>query len=492
MLNYFQSAGDWVALIVLFGLCIFVHELGHFLAARYFGMVVETFSLGFGPAIWKKKVNGTTYKIAWFPLGGYVALPQLDPSGMEGLQGSTEGEAEKLPYVHPWKRIVVCVAGPLGNVLFAIILALIVYSWPVLPENTSVPGTVIGSIDTNSPAYSAGVKVGDEVAAVNGKQVRTWYEFNIETTLAGGKSNKVELTLRSADGERTVEVPLRIEKMGGRFVAGIHRGETCIVTAVEPGGAAEAAGLLTNDIVHAVDGVPVGGVEHFIDMIRTKADKKVLLLVERSNSKMELAVTPRFNEKYDRAMIGVGVGSLEQAVLPWMEYRNPWDQIRNDAKGIFRLLKALVTPREAGHAAGGMGGFIMIVVALWKSIQISWVSGIGFLRFLNINLAMLNLLPIPVLDGGNIIFFLWEWITGRRVNPRVQSVLVNTMAALLIAAMVWISVRDVFRLRDMMPMLRNSPGVEATTNALPGGVTNPVSIGGTEAVSPEPAVTNVP
>ena len=156
-----------------------------------------------------------------------------------------------------------------------------------------------------------------------------------------------------------------------------------------------------------------------------------------------------------------------------MMYRRPLDQIRNDAAAIVRILKALVTPREARQAAGALGGPIMILTALWFSIQTSMLNAIGFLRFLNINLAILNLLPFPVLDGGHILFCAWEAVTRRKVHPRFVNVLVNVFAVLLIGVMLWISYRD---LRQLVP--RFIPGMggdggaqeEVVTNAPPGDV----------------------
>jgi regulator of sigma E protease len=473
MTQFVQGAGDWIALIVLLGLSIFVHELGHFLAARRFGMIVDTFSIGFGPAIWKRKVGDTTYKIGCLPLGGYVALPQLDPSGMSKVQGGADKESRELPFVSPWKRIAVCAAGPFGNVILAVVLAWIVYLGPEVPQDTSMPGTMIGSVETNSAAYAAGVRPGDEIAAVNGRPVRTWHDFSVECVLGGGPSNQVVLTLRSPAGRRDVTVPTEKTEIGIQAVKGVERGATCVMDYVVPGGNAEKAGLRRGDTVKTVDGTAVVGVDHFIRLINGRAGTEVEVAVEREGELMTFAVTPRHDAALGRDVIGVRLGSLEQATLPWMVHREPWAQIRYDAMGIFRLLGALVTPREAKQATEGLGGIVMIVATLWMSIQVSWMNGIGFLRFLNVNLALLNFLPIPVLDGGHIMFFLWEGITKRRVHPRVVSILVNTMAVLLIAAVLFLNLRDVVRLNQWMPLLRKPPPAEAVVTNAPPSTTNP-------------------
>jgi regulator of sigma E protease len=132
--------------------------------------------------------------------------------------------------------------------------------------------------------------------------------------------------------------------------------------------------------------------------------------------------------------------------LPWMRHKNPWAQIKSDATEILRILKALVTPRESKQAAAALGGPVMILTFLWLSIKVSIFNAVGFLRFLNVNLAILNMLPIPVLDGGHIVFSIWEGLTRKRVPPKFVNALTNVFATLLIGAFVLITFRDVVRL----------------------------------------------
>jgi len=161
-------AGAAIAVLLLFGFTIFIHELGHFLAARLCGLVVDTFSLGFGPAIWKRRIQGTEYKICWIPLGGYVALPQLDPTGMQTIQGG--GDEPPLRNLEPaawWKRIIVSVCGPLGNVVFGFVLALVIWAVPPkVEDDMKFPGAVVGVVEAGSPAQAAGFRIGDRILTV--------------------------------------------------------------------------------------------------------------------------------------------------------------------------------------------------------------------------------------------------------------------------------------------------------------------------------------
>lgn len=455
-----KTVADVLVLVVLFGISIFVHELGHFLVALRCGLVVETFSIGFGPALWKKRVKGVLYKIGCIPIGGYVALPQLDPSAMEAVQGKrgagagddTKAQADpgesggsrpSLPPVAPWKKILVSVSGAAGNVLLAVLLAWIVYLSPESGQQDA--GTTVGYVATNSPAYAAGLRPGDEITAVGDKPVSTWQEFGVECLLSVGASNDVMLTARSDGQLKTVRVPMEENHMGIQAVAGVQQAMDCVVGKVLKGGSADQAGLQLHDIIRTCDGVPVLGARHFIDLVADRAGEPLELVVERDGEQARYTVVPRYDDRLDRALIGVEV-SNGMTVMPWMQYKRPLAQLRNDAMQIVRILRALVTPRTAGRAAEGLGGPVMIIMMLWASIKISLINAVGFLRFLNVNLAILNLLPIPVLDGGHIMFALWEAVTRRRVNPRLVNLLINIFAALFILALLCLTRMDVLRL----------------------------------------------
>ncbi len=488
MISFVHNAADVLVLVLLFGVTIFVHELCHFLVALRLGLVVETFSLGFGPALWQTRRNGIVYKIGWIPFGGYVALPQLDPASMDKIQGASRtgkgaggaGGAEEarapLPFVSPWRRIAVSVAGVIGNLVLGIVLAWVVY---FSPEPAPVErAAVVGHVATDSAAYKAGLRPADCVLAINGKQVGSWHDFVVECAIQAGQTQSVQVLVRSANGrERTLDMPTSKGGMDESTVPGLTPYGLSVVGSVLPDGSAAAAGVRAGDTIISLDGVPVCGVEHFIELIAGRTDRATPLCVLRAGRKVELTVTPRLNAALGRAVIGVELSSGEIMALPWMRHRKPMDQIRGDAREIMRILKALVTPRESRQAAKALGGPIMIVTFLWLSIKVSIFNAVGFLRFLNINLAILNLLPFPVLDGGHILFALWEGITRRRIHPRVVNVLVNVFATLLIGTFLLLTFRDVRRLPRMFRGLRggNEPAV-ATNNAALLPVTNNAAV----------------
>jgi regulator of sigma E protease len=424
--------------LFLFGITVFVHEFGHFIVARRCGLVVKTFSIGFGHAVFKWEKDGILYKIGWIPFGGYVSLPQLDPEGMEKIQG--DGTQEIFPEVSPWKKIAVAVSGPFGNIVLAVLLALAVWLIPGDEAGTQI-SPVIGSIETNSAAYAAGLRQGDEILTVNGTAIRNWYDFMVETLLKN--SDTVALDVLRSGAEQQLNIPVVKGDEGVRTIEGVEPAIPCLFGAVTDGSPADLAGVQSGDTALTFNNVPVLGWEHFTELVQAvEPGVPAALTVERKGETIALSIVPEHNEEYDRIMIGVQLGG---SGLPWMLYRNPVDQLKYDALAIVRVLKALVTPAEAKQAAGGLGGPIAIFSMLTMSIKMGLVNTLGLIRFLNVNLAVLNLLPIPVLDGGHIVFALWHGITRRKVNVKIQTVLINFFAILLIGAMLLLSFNDIDR-----------------------------------------------
>ncbi len=426
------------AALFLFGVTVFVHEFGHFIVARRCGLVVKTFSIGFGRAIVQWEKDGIIYKIGWIPFGGYVSLPQLDPEGMEKIQG--DASAENYPEISPWKKIAVAVSGPLGNIALAVLLALAIWLIPGNDAGTQIR-PIIGSIETNSAAYAAGLRQGDEITTINGATIKNWYDFTVEALLKN--SDTVALDLRNAGVERHLDIPVVKGDDGVRIIEGIEPAIPCLFGSVTKDSPADRAGIKSGDMALEFNGVAILGWEHFTELVQaTKPGIPAALAVERKGETLALSIVPEYNEQYKRIMVGVQLGG---SGLPWMLYRNPVDQIKYDALAIVRVLKALVTPAEAKQAAGGLGGPIAIFTMLTMSIKMGLVNTLGLIRFLNINLAVLNLLPIPVLDGGHIVFSLWHGITRRKVNVKIQTALVNFFAVLLIGAILIISFNDIDR-----------------------------------------------
>jgi regulator of sigma E protease len=485
--------GAYVVLVValLFGLSIFVHEFGHYLAARLCGLVVETFSIGFGPALWKRKVNGITYKIGCIPVGGYVSLPQLDPSGMKTIQGAPDSEGEpsvklaetatdasasgSLPAVAPWKKIVVSLAGAAGNILFAGLLAWIVFAFRgTLPLNEN--STQIGDVLTTSPAYAQGLRPGDTILAVNGSRVTTWQEIMQMAAL----HDQVTFRVRPPDGgaERELTLtPVPDPVFGIPTLVGVEAGRVCQVNQVVEGSTADLAGIRPGDIIRTFDGSRIATGNQLIERVQAAEGRAAEITLLRDRELIELTVTPIRDEAVGIIRIGIVFDQRSADLMIETLTLTPFAQLKYDATAIVRILKALVTPRQAGKAARGMGGFVSIFAAFWIYTQAGILIALGFTRFLNVNLAILNLMPIPVLDGGHVVFSIWEWVTGRPIHEKVIGWLVNIFATLLILAMVLLTWQDISRwgrihrevkaARATAAMETNAPAGEAGTNAAP-------------------------
>jgi regulator of sigma E protease len=437
---------DVVILVLFFSFAVFIHEFGHFIAALKLGFKVKVFSIGFGPALFKWERNGIVYKFSVVPFGGYVALPQLDPAGMEKIQGENEdGEEEQIEDIAAWKKIIVAVAGPLGNIIFAVILSFIIYWLPTKGLDEKSNDCVIGYIDEGTPVSDVGIATGDVILEVNGEKIKNWYDISMISLLS--QSTTAVVKVNSEGVIKEFDVPLTKTDMGEYLLVGLAPEAACVIGEVMEGGSAAEAGLQVGDIIQSFNHIVVGDGNIFIEMVAERPAMETDIVIIRNGKDMNFKVTPKMNESLGRAVIGISIGTFGSQPMPWMMYKKPSDQLKGDAGSILRILRALVTPKESGKAAKGLGGPVMIFVTLWFAIQESFLNAIGFLRFLNTNLAILNLLPIPVLDGGHIVFALYEIIFRRKPSPKFVNILVNFFAILLIFAFIILTFRDTFRMK---------------------------------------------
>lgn len=448
-------------ILLLFGLTIFSHELGHFLVARWCGLIVDVFSIGFGPALWKKKIGSVTYKIGVFPFGGYVALPQMDPSSNEKPAETDEKtEPREIPPVAPWKKILVAAAGVVGNMIFAVILAYIVF-FVGKPSEPRERNCVVGYVDVESTAYAAGIRVGDEIKAVGGEPVANWNDFMMLSALR----KEVVVTVSSGDTLRQVTLPT-VQESGLNMVPGMSWVNYCAVAGVVPGSSAEKAGLKPGDVMTEFNGQKLFSRQQLIKLVDQFRNQEVPALIRRSDRVVEVKVTPAYNEKEKRALIGIIFNTLD-VDFDQVSHPRVGDQIRSHASAIGRFLRALMTPKEARAASQAAGGPVAIFVMYWLAVKSSLMIAVWFTGFLNVNLAVLNILPLPVLDGGHIVLSVWECITRKPVSAKIVTWTWNLFATLLIAVFLLLTYRDVVRL--ILPLFthRTPVAAEAVTNAPP-------------------------
>ena len=450
--------------ILLLGASIFVHELGHFMVARWCGMIIDTFSIGFGQAIWKKKVGDVTYKIGWIPFGGYVALPQMDPT----LDAKAEKETQEraLPPVSPWKRIAVAVAGATGNVIFGAILALIVFlvGRPAAPHETD---SVIGYVEkTNGTAYATGTRCGDKIISVNGVAVANWNEI----AAVCATSTVANLQLSSPEGvAKSAQSTLTNGLFGKMQMIDLVPQQYCTVAKTMPGSAAEGAKLRRGDRVIECEGQRLYGRPQLTDIVSAHAGQPVTIKYVRDGQTLSATLTPKFNKEEHRALIGIHYTDYRFDVdLQKKIYPRPGAQLSEHASMIFLVLHSLVTPGSAGKTAELIGGPLEIIVEYWLMIQSSFMLALWFTCFLNINLAIINLLPIPVFDGGHVVFALWEVVTRRPVHRKVANALMNFFVILILCLAAFLTYRDI--VRNWFPNFhpgKTAAPAPAITNAAP-------------------------
>ena len=458
------TAGAVAAVVLLFSLAIFIHEFGHYLAARILGMKVDAFSIGFGPAIWKKKIGGIEYKISWFLFGGYVALPQLDPAGMDKIQGknskkdggesggakdaSGEETPPPLPDAPPWKRIIVAAAGPFGNVVLAAVIACIL---PFTSAEFGMAGATAGSVLAGSPADKAGIFPGDRIISIGGEPVSSFNDIRNQIAFAGASKTEIEF-------ERAARVTVAVSTNAVKVAA--DGGGDAVETVLAPiltDAAAEPSAQTSHPSPAPARSVRRAGdstVSSFFASGRNvEFDGDLFPVPEWNGADLNLSFELAEGEsRIAKTQIvplavpgggsAIGILSVASKAPMWMGYRNPAKQLAWDCKNILLVLKKLVTPKSAGNTAKAVSGPVGIGRVLYKTVRKDFWGALGFLRFLCINLALLNLLPIPVLDGGHIVFALFEAVTRRKPNRKIVEWTTAAFAFLVIGLMLLLVFTD--------------------------------------------------
>jgi regulator of sigma E protease len=544
--------------VLLFNLLIVVHEVGHFLAAKWRGLVIEGFGIWFGKPLWQKKIGGVNYSLGSIPAGGFVKLPQLMDSAIEG---ESEFAGRELPRLKPFDKIIVAFAGPLFSFGLACVFA--VFVWIVgRPVAEGERTTTIGFVAPGSPAETAGLKAGDIIRKIDGYDITRWggqSEGSVTWRIVGSENPTVKLEIQRGREVKTFEATPQIEKTKwyqrrGLRLIGLSPMNHPMVAKTEPGSAAEKAGFLPNDVltrvggepiyddssisywakahpsqpvvitvergkksadgtvpavdltfepsgflvssvfpespaaqagllagdrVLAVDGQPVSFAENFIQIIWAHEGKPVTLTVERAAGKKTLTVTPEIPiEGGEKPSIGIALARGDGLVFDEHGklspiHPSPAEQVGEATGMIIETFKKISPTSKSNIGVQHMGGPVMMMrvyYLLFESPQ-GWRLVLWFSVVINVNLALMNMLPVPPLDGSHITLALVEIIRRRPPGARTQKIVEYVQLAgtvLVIGFMLFVTMFDVQDLfgGKKSPAMRFKPraaAVEAST-----------------------------
>ena len=513
ILGFFKFVGILLMVVMVFNLLIIVHEWGHFLAARWRGLMVDRFQIWFGKPIWKKKINGVQYGLGSIPAGGFVSLPQMAPMGaIEGRsldddEEKTEGDSDSadetsdsedkeidprdLPPITALDKIIVAFAGPLFSFLLAVVFAFIVWSpWVGKPVAQMSQTTTIGYVATSeveedkSPGQLGGFQAGDTIISVDGKKIIRFHGMidSVDWNFITSTEAQVPVVVnRPGEGEITLYLKKDIEAANAakpgekkswwrRTLAaifnrsslpgtGLRGQENPMIAGVKENGPASEAGLQKNDIVLSVDGIPVPSRFFFSDYIDENPGKELEIEVQRGGDEVgegeKIAVrltarkaddipeglSPELKEAYANKLLA-GM-EWDDFGVSKIEHPSPIEQVTDGFRVIVSTLKAVVskgTGVNAGHLSGPVG-IMRLYYRLFQHPD-GWRMVLWFSVILNINLAILNMLPLPVLDGGHITMALIEGVTRKPINFRVLEVVQTACVILLLGFMAFVTLKD--------------------------------------------------
>jgi regulator of sigma E protease len=444
-------------IVLFFGGSIFVHELGHFLAARRRGVHVSRFSIGFGPKMfgWEGK-DGVEYRVSWLPLGGYVALPQL--ADMPAIEGEGEMDTRQLPPVSYSTRILVFVAGATFNLIFAFLLATVI--WLVGQPTTSDQATtrigyVVNDLENAagervpSPAKEAGLRIGDTIREIDGSQVDDWQDLLQTLVTSAGRTEegrRYNVFTIERDGELQ-DITIYPQLAGDEEIrkVGIIAAYELIVHAVEPESAGAQLGLQSGDRLLAMDDTRILNIQTYADHLAAYQNREIAVHILRGDENLVLTLPARPDVEQP-ADLGLNLTTDSKLVYP-----TPFKQFGDHVGMTFRTLGSLINP-QSDIGISKLSGPVGIIRVFHMAAQADIRLVLWFTILVNINLAIFNLLPIPVLDGGHMLFATISRLRGRALPANFIMTTQSVFMMLLLTMILYVSFFDVRRLvRDNTP-----------------------------------------
>lgn len=442
-----------LALIVTLGILVTIHEYGHFWVARRCGVKVLRFSVGFGKVLfsWHDK-QGTEFAIAAIPLGGYVKM--LDEREGEVPEDQLDQAFNRKTV---WQRMAVVSAGPIANFLFAIFAY-----WLMFMTGITQVKPLVGDIKPDSVAAESGLQSEQEIIAVNGVEVNSWSDVNYQLIRYLGETGNIELRVKQGP---TYELPVvewladseEPNPLRDLGIAPYSPSIPPVLAELNPGDPAEQAGLKTGDLIQAVDGKPITQWHEFVTLVQASPSEPVQLTVLRENQTLDITLIPKSREvttsngKEVKGFAGVRVQmpalsedllQVEQfnpAMALWKGAEKTWDMSIMTLQAVGKMLQGLMSVKN-------LSGPITIAKVANDSAKAGFEAFLSFLAYVSIMLGVVNLLPVPVLDGGHLFFYMIEAVKGKPLSERIQVMGMKIGLALLLSIMVLAIFNDISRL----------------------------------------------
>ncbi|HBO91432.1 MAG TPA: RIP metalloprotease RseP [Acidobacteria bacterium] len=424
------------AFTFVLGVLVFVHEMGHYLMARRIGIRVLTFSLGFGPKLLTVRRGDTDYCISAIPLGGYVKMAGENPDDVRS------GADDEFLAKTKWERFQVLIMGPTMNIILAfVVMAVVLYQGADVPAYEEQP-PIVGYVMEASPAEQSGIRVGDLILRIGGRPVQTWEELFV--TVMPRAERELEVVLRRGLQEVTIQVTPEAQtqfQVGDLGVVPIMQPQILNVLTGDP---ADLAGIRPRDVITAVNGEPITRDNPFVETINANADVALMLTVVRGGQTLKIEVTPALRGNV--GLIGVELSPFEvrtiepgplQAIQMSFEKNYAWSGL------IFQTLGGLLTSETSPKQLVGPLGIAQLSGG---AAQIGMVALFTLMAMISLNLGILNLLPIPVLDGGHIFIMALEGLSRRDFSVRIKEKIQLAGFVVLLMLMVTVIYNDLTRI----------------------------------------------